>query len=155
MNTRGDDNWVSLTADPLDPAAAGAWVVLPRCGASVVFTGSARDHAPGRTGVSGLEYEAYEEQVEPRLAAIAEEARRTWPDVGRVALHHRTGTVRVGEPSVVVAASAPHREEAFAAARWCIDTLKATVPLWKKETWDDGEAWGVDAQPVADIDGGR
>ena len=81
-------------------------------------------------------YEAYEEEVEPRLAAIAAEARTRWPDVGRLVLLHRTGDLGVGESSVVVVASSPHRDTAFEAARFCIDTLKATVPIWKRETWD-------------------
>lgn len=116
----------------------------------VVFSGTARDHAPGRPGVEVLEYEAYEEQVEPRLQAIAEEARTRWPGLGRVALIHRVGVVPVGESAVVVAVSAPHRDEAFVAARFCIDAVKASVPIWKHETWAGGEAWGNDAHDLVD-----
>jgi molybdopterin synthase catalytic subunit len=115
-----------------------------------LFSGTARDHAPGRPGVERLEYEAYEEQVEPRLRAIAAEVRARWPVVGRIAMLHRTGVVPVGESAVVVAVSAPHREEAFAAARFCIDAVKASVPIWKRETWDGGEAWGTDASELVD-----
>jgi molybdopterin synthase catalytic subunit len=71
--------------------------------------------------------------------------------VGRLALLHRTGVLEVGEASVIAAASAPHREEAFAAARFCIDTLKATVPIWKRETWEGGEDWSTCAHPVAEV----
>ena len=145
------DTWLALTADPLPVGAAADWAVLPRCGAVVLFSGTARDHAEGRVGVTVLEYEAYEEQVVPRLAAIADDCRARWPDVGRVALLHRVGEVPVGESSVVVVVSAPHRQEAFAAARHAIDTLKATVPIWKRETWQGGSAWGLDATAVAEV----
>jgi len=145
------DTWVGLTDGPLPVGAAADWAVRPHCGAVVLFSGTARDHAPGRPDVSRLEYEAYTEQVEPRLLAIADEARHRWPDLGRLALLHRVGVVPVGESSVVVVASAPHRPEAFAAARFGIDTLKATVPIWKRETWSGGESWGVEAQPVTEV----
>jgi molybdopterin synthase catalytic subunit len=135
------DTWVAVCDHPLALADISSWVVRPQCGASVVFTGTVRDHAEGRTGVSALEYEAYGEQVEPRLTVIADDARRRWSDLGRIALVHRTGRLGVEEASVVVAVSAPHRAEAFEAARFCIDTLKATAPIWKKETWDGGEDW--------------
>ena len=75
------------------------------------------------------------------------------PVLGRVALHHRTGTLVPGEPSVVVAVSTPHRAEAFEAARWCIDRLKASVPIWKRETWEGGEGWGLDATEIEDVAG--
>ncbi len=141
MRPLGDDTWVALSPQPLPLATVADWAVLPRCGALVVFTGTVRDHAEGRPGVSTLEYEAYTGQVEPRLAGIADEARRRWPDLGRIALHHRTGLLEVGEASVAVAVSAPHRAEAFAAARFCIDTVKVSVPIWKRETWAGGQDW--------------
>lgn len=147
-----DDAWCALTTEPLDGAALSSWVVRPDCGASVVFTGTARDHAPGRDGVTRLEYEAYEEQVLPRLGALIGEVRSRWPTVGRVALHHRVGEVPVGGAAVVVAVAAPHRGEAFDAARWLIDTLKATVPIWKKEYHSGGESWGTDAQHLGGDD---
>jgi molybdopterin synthase catalytic subunit len=149
----GRDDWVGITADTLPLDAAGAFVARPDCGASVVFTGMVRDHAEGRPGVSSLEYEAFEEEVTPRLAAIAAAARALWTTVGRLVLLHRTGLLAVGEPSVVVAASAPHRDEAFEAARFCIDTLKATAPIWKRETWDGGEDWSACAHPVSEVPG--
>jgi molybdopterin synthase catalytic subunit len=110
----------------------------------VVFTGTVRDHAGDRDGVSSLEYEAYTEQVEPRLAAVAADARRRWSVLGRLAMLHRVGLLGVEEAAVIVAVSAPHRHDAFAAARFCIDTLKETVPIWKKETWGGSQSW-VDA----------
>ena len=98
-----------------------------------------------------LEYEAYEDEVGPRLAAIAADARRRWPVLGRVALLHRVGCLTVGETSVVVVVSAPHRPEAFDAARFCIDTLKSTVPIWKRETWEGGSDWATCSHPVGEV----
>jgi molybdopterin synthase catalytic subunit len=144
------DTWVGLSSRPLPVAEATDWVVRPDCGGTVVFSGTARDHAAGRAGVHTLTYEAYEAQVVPRLLAVADEARVRWPVIGRIALLHRTGTLDIGESAVVVAVSAPHREEAFAGARYCIDTLKRTVPIWKREAWDGGESWGLDAQHIVD-----
>ena len=146
------DDWVGLSPEPLPLGAATDWAVLPRCGAVVVFSGTARDPSGDRVGVTRLEYEAYDEQALPRLEAIATEARTRWPDLGRLALLHRTGVVPVGESAVVVVASAPHRSAAFEAARFAIDALKATVPIWKRETWDGGESWGLDAQHLVDLD---
>jgi molybdopterin synthase catalytic subunit len=153
---RGDD-WVGLSEAPLPFGAAADWVVLPSCGAVVCFSGTSRDHSgrsgadDERTGVTTLEYEAYDEQVVPRLESIAAELRRQWPTAGRVVLLHRVGVVPVGESSVVVAVSAPHRDEAFAAARFGIDAVKATVPIWKREVWDGGSAWGLDAHDIEDL----
>ena len=149
------DDWFGLGDDALPVATALEWAVRPDCGAVVLFSGTVRDHAEGRPNVSALEYEAFEEEVEPRMAAIAAEVRRRWPVIGRLALLHRTGRLGVTETSVVVVASAPHRAEAFAAARWCIDTLKSTVPIWKRETWDGGEDWSACDHPVAEVTSGR
>jgi molybdopterin synthase catalytic subunit len=129
-------------------------VVRPDCGGLVVFSGTARDRSEGRPGVELLEYEAYEEHVVPKLAAVAEEARLRWPEVGRLVLLHRVGVVPVTESAVVVAASAPHRDAAFAAARFGIDTLKRTVPIWKRERWDGGESWGLEPQVLGTVGAG-
>lgn len=145
------DEWLGVSAEPLPVGSAHDWAVLARCGAVVVFTGTSRDHAEGRTGVTELVYEAYEEQVVPRLTALAAELRSRWPELGRIALLHRTGTVRVGEVSVVVAVSAPHRAEAFEAARLGIDLLKATAPIWKLERWPGGEDWSPQATAVGEV----
>jgi molybdopterin synthase catalytic subunit len=148
-----DDTWVALTADALPAGAVHDWAIRPDCGAVVLFTGTVRDHAEGRTGVTLLEYEAYIEQVEPKLRSIADAAREQWPELGRVALLHRIGPLELRELAVVVVVSAPHRGEAFDAARWCIDTLKATVPIWKKERWRDGEDWGLAATELREVPG--
>lgn len=130
---------------------AAAWVQRPDCGAVTVFGGTVRDNAEGRPDVVELEYEAYSSQVEPRLARIGAAARDKWPGVGRIVMWHRTGTLAVGECSVIVAVSAGHRGEAFDAARFCIDTLKVSVPIWKRERWSGGDDWGLDAHEVAEV----
>jgi molybdopterin synthase catalytic subunit len=148
------DTWVGLAAGPLPVAEAAGWAVRPDCGGLVLFSGTARDHADGRSGVHRLEYEAYETQVVPRLHEVADEARVRWPPVGRIALLHRVGVLAIGESAVVVAVSAPHRGEAFDAARFCIDTLKRSVPIWKRESWDGGESWGLEPQHIVDAGAG-
>jgi molybdopterin synthase catalytic subunit len=145
------ETWLALTTSPLPVAEVYDWSVRPDCGAVVLFSGTVRDHAEGRPGVAHLTYEAYEEQVVPRLEAIAAETRRRWPTVGRIALLHRTGRLELGTSSVVVAVSAPHRGEAFEAARFGIDTLKATVPIWKQETWAEGQDWALGARTVTEV----
>jgi len=131
-------------------ADALAFAIRPECGAVVSFVGTVRDHAEGRPGVSLLEYEAYEEEVEPRLEALAAGARSRWPSLGGLVLLHRVGPLEVTEIAVLVVASATHRGEAFDAARWSIDTLKGTVPIWKRETWEGGVDWGTCAIALAD-----
>lgn len=145
------NDWIACTDDPLPISEAMSWVVLPRCGAVVSFVGTVRDHAEGRSDVTEVEYEAYREQVEPKLASVAGSARTRWGDLGRLVLVHRVGRLAVGDASVLVVASTPHRAEAFAAAQYCIDTLKQTVPIWKREHWAGGSDWGTGAQPVAAI----
>ncbi len=145
------DTWVELTHDELPIAAVYQWALDPAAGAVVLFSGTVRDHAEHRTGVTRLVYEAYESEVAPRLADIAAELRRRWPSVRKVALLHRLGSLNLKESSVVVAASAPHRGEAFEAARFGIDTLKATVPIWKQEHHDAGTDWGLQSQPIAQV----
>lgn len=144
---RREDDWTELSAEPLPVDAVTAWATRSDCGAVVTFLGTVRDHAEGRPAVTELEYEAYEEHVVGRLESIIAEARTRWP-LGRVALLHRTGRLLPTECSVVVTVSAGHRGEAFEAARFCIDTLKATVPIWKAETWAGGTDWGLEARPV-------
>jgi molybdopterin synthase catalytic subunit len=147
------DTWLELSTDELPVATAYEWAVRPDCGAVVLFSGTVRDHAEGRTGVTHLTYEAYEEQVVPKLAAIAEHVRQTWPMTGRIVLWHRIGKLDVEESSVIVAVSSPHRGEAFEAARFGIDAVKSTAPIWKRESWEDGEAWGLNAHEVTDVTG--
>ena len=132
----------TLSQAPLDVAAVVARVSGPDTGGLVTFCGAVRDHARGRA-VRHLEYEAYPEMALREMERIAAEAEARWPGT-RVALAHRTGHLAVGELAVVVVAAAPHRAEAFAAARFAIDTLKERVPIWKKEVATDGESWVED-----------
>jgi molybdopterin synthase catalytic subunit len=145
------ETWVALTTDELSYERAASWVTRADMGAVVVFGGTVRDHADGRPGVTELEYEAYAGQVEPKLSEIAAAAGSRWPGVGRIVLWHRAGVLKVSECSVVVAVSAEHRVDAFEAARFCIDTLKSTVPIWKRERWADGEGWGLDAHDLSEV----
>lgn len=144
------DNWFALTSEELPVLDAYAWAVRPDCGAVVLFSGTVRDHAEGRSGVHELTYEAYEEQTLERFRLVADETRTRWPMVGRVVIWHRTGTLTLGESSVIVVASSPHRPEAFEAARFAIDALKASAPIWKHEQWDEGADWGTGATPIVD-----
>ena len=132
--------WVAVTQDELDPGAAASFVESARSGASVIFLGTVRDHAPGKTGVTHLEYEAYEGVVVDKITAVVDEAMAKWPLEKVVALH-RVGTLGVGEISVIAAASSAHRVDAFDGARYVIDELKRRAPIWKKEHWDGGAAW--------------
>lgn len=151
VSTHGD-LWLGLQESALPIGEVYEWAVRPDCGAVVLFSGTVRDHAEGRDGVEFLTYEAYEEQVIPKLEAVAAQTRRQWPEIGRIALLHRTGRLELGESSVVVAVSAPHRPEAFEAARFAIDALKATVPIWKHEVWDGGEDWGTGSAVPLEVD---
>ena len=144
------DDWLGLTDAELPIGEMYDWCVQPDCGAVVLFSGTVRDHAEGRTDVTHLEYEAYDEMVGPKLAEIVAETRSRWPDVGRVVLVHRTGRLGLGESSVVAVVSSPHRPEAFSAARFAIDALKVSVPVWKREIWDGGSDWGTNAADLVD-----
>jgi len=99
-----------------------------------------RDHSAGKTGVTHLDYEVYVEQVEPNIREIVDEACSQWPILS-VVVEHRSGRVELGEASVAVVVSTAHRADAFAAARYLIDELKARAPIWKKEHWPGGEEW--------------
>lgn len=140
--------WIALDHDPLPIDAASSWVTGPGTGAVVAFAGTVRDHADGRDGVVALEYEAFEDGALGAMARIAAQAREAWPDLGRIVLLHRLGRIELEGVSVLVVVSAPHRGVAFEAARYCIDTLKASVPIWKKEHWAGGVSWGTRAHPI-------
>ncbi len=141
-------DWVELSAAPLPTAQATEWASVPNAGAVVSFLGIVRDHAEGRTDVTGLTYEAYESEAVTVMTDIVAAARKQWTDLARVALLHRTGALALSEASVVVVVSSPHRTDAFEAARFCIDTLKESVPIWKREHWADGDDWGLGATDV-------
>jgi molybdopterin synthase catalytic subunit/molybdopterin converting factor small subunit len=128
-----------LTEETIDPAAVIREVSDPRAGGIATFIGTTRVESRGRT-VHYLDYEAYGGMAERVMAEIAEELKRKH-DLCEVAITHRVGRVDIGELSVVIAVSAPHRQHALAACKEAIDTLKQTVPLWKKEVYEGGEEW--------------
>jgi molybdopterin synthase catalytic subunit len=128
---------VRLTRDPIDLSAFTG--TAPADGAVCLFVGVVRNENGGRR-VSHLEYEAYEEMALPLMERIASEAASRWP-VTDIRVVHRLGRLEIGEPSVAVAVASPHRAEAFAACRHVIDAVKATVPIWKKEFYEDGAVW--------------
>jgi molybdopterin synthase catalytic subunit/molybdopterin converting factor small subunit len=134
----------TLSEQPLDPGEVVARVSGPGMGGLVTFIGAVRDQARGAT-IRHLEYEAYPGMAEREMEKICDEAAQRWPEV-RVAIAHRVGHLEVGDLAVVIAAAAPHRGEAFEACRFAIDTLKETVPIWKKESAESGEYW-VDDRP--------
>lgn len=142
------DEWFALTADELPVAQIYEWAIRPDCGAVVLFSGTVRDHADGRTDVTSLEYEAYEDAVIPSFKKISDETRVRFPDARRIAILHRIGTLELGESSVVVAVSSAHRPVAFDAARFAIDALKESAPIWKKENWSGGSDWGTGAHDI-------
>jgi molybdopterin synthase catalytic subunit len=139
-----------LTHEPLNETELARIVHSPRYGGIVTFSGTVRDNARG-LHVTALAYEAYEPLARKELARIAEEAEARWG--GACAVAHRLGLVAIGDPSVIVVYAAPHRAEAFEACRWVIDTLKETVPIWKRETYESGDVWieGPDALPAAPL----
>lgn len=144
---------MGLTDQVLPVGAVYEWCLQPQCGAVVLFSGTVRDHAVDeqgevRPGVTHLTYEAYDAQVVPAFESIEAELRRRWPQTGRVALLHRTGRLELMESSVLAAVSAPHRPEAFEAARFAIDALKASAPIWKHEVWAGGADWGTGAHDL-------
>ncbi len=128
-----------LSAAPLSLDAVAREVASEEAGAIATFTGTTRVHSRGRT-VLHLDYEAYEGMAESVMADLAAELKRRY-DLCEVAIHHRVGRVAIGDTSVVIAVSAPHRQDALAACRDAIDELKETVPLWKKEVYEGGEEW--------------
>ena len=142
------DRIVNLTHDVLDARAIEAAVAHPGAGAVCTFSGNVRDHNLDRQ-VEYLEYEAYAEMALQAMNEICHEVVARWQGA-RIAIVHRLGRVEIGEASVIIAVASAHRGAAFAACLFAIDTLKTTVPIWKREVWTDGAAWieGVSAAPV-------
>jgi molybdopterin synthase catalytic subunit len=128
-----------VTAHALDVARISALVGSDGCGAVATFVGLVRDHNAGRR-VLWLDYEAYAPMAVSTFARIGDEAAERWPSV-RLAIHHRTGRLEIGEASVVIAAASPHRAEAFGACRYAIERVKQIAPVWKHEHFEGGEVW--------------
>jgi molybdopterin synthase catalytic subunit len=125
---------------PLSADALAAAVDDPGAGGIALFSGVVRNETGGRP-VKFLEYEAYAPMAEAKMREIGADVRQRWPSVKRVAMQHRIGRLEIGESSVLIAVSAAHRQEAFEACKYAIDTLKKIVPVWKKEHFEDGEVW--------------
>lgn len=135
---------VHISADPLNVRSCIDWVMSPSSGGIDVFIGTVRNQTKGKPVVR-LEFESYEAMALREMEKILKEAGEKWP-VEKALIHHRTGVLAVGEIPVIIAVSAAHRAAAFEACRFIIDTLKETVPIWKKEIFEDGEVW-VAAHP--------
>jgi molybdopterin synthase catalytic subunit len=150
MPSTSASTWVAVTETPLSSDELSAWVVRPNCGAIVTFSGVVRDHSRARDEVLALEYETSTKLAERRIYEIVAVVRKRWPSLEGVAIHHRIGRVELSETTVIVAVSSPHRSDAFDAARFCIDTLKETVPMWKREIWEGGSAWSEETSPLLD-----
>jgi molybdopterin synthase catalytic subunit/molybdopterin converting factor small subunit len=135
-----DSDWIEVTAEPLSERAVAEAVDDAGAGAVVLFSGVVRDQTGGRR-VKFLEYEAHPPMAEAKMREIAAAVRARWPDMKRIVLIHRIGRLEIGESSVMIAVSSPHRGQAFEACRFAIDSLKETVPVWKKEYFEDGEVW--------------
>jgi len=144
---------VAVTAAPLDLPALTREVARSASadGAVTSFVGLVRDHNQGRR-VSYLEYEAYEPLAVRALNLIIEESRTMWPGA-RLAVHHRTGRLEIGEASIIIVAASPHRADAFAACRYTIERVKQIVPIWKHEHFEGGDVWleGATADPEDEV----
>jgi MoaE-MoaD fusion protein len=141
----GGSRVFEVTDEVLDSGPDIAAVADPANGALVLFLGTVRSEDQGRK-VRHLEYDAFRSMAEKEMRKVGDEVLARWPVV-KLAMRHRVGRLQVGETALVVAVSAPHRREAFAACAYSIDRIKETVPIWKKETWEDGEAW-LSGHPV-------
>jgi MoaE-MoaD fusion protein len=141
-----DADWIQVTTQPLSERALSDAVGDAGAGAIVLFSGVVRDQTGGRR-VKFLEYEAHVAMAEAKMREIAGTVRDRWPAVKRIAMVHRIGRLEIGESSVMIAMSSPHRHHAFEACHFAIDRLKETVPVWKKEYFEDGEVWvGLQSQ---------
>ncbi len=132
-------DFFELTTNPIDVGAVARRVVLPECGATVTLDGYAREWTRGRRTLR-LVYEAYAPMAQREFERLGREAHERF-EIAHVGIVHRTGKLEIGETSVVIAVSAPHRRAAFEACEWAIKDLKRTVPIWKKEFFEDGEVW--------------
>jgi molybdopterin synthase catalytic subunit len=135
----GSHDFFELTTEPIDVGQVARRVVLPECGATVTLDGYAREWTRGKRTLY-LVYEAYDSMALTEMHRLGVEAHQKF-DIAHLGIVHRTGRLEIGETSVVIAAGAPHRQAAFQACEWAIKELKRTVPIWKKEVFENGEEW--------------
>ncbi len=131
---------IELYHRPIDVGACYSWTLDAASGGINIFSGIVRDNTKGRKTLR-LEYEAYEPMALAEMGKIARTCAEKWPDMNALLIHHRLGSLQIGEAAVLIAVAAPHRLTTFDACRFIIDTLKQTVPIWKKEFFEDGESW--------------
>lgn len=143
----GSHDFFELTTEPIDVGSVARRVVLPECGAIVSLDGFTREWTKGRR-TKYLIYEAYDGMAVSEMQRLGAEAHKRF-DIAHIGIVHRTGRLEIGETSVVISVSAPHRKAAFEACEWAIRELKRTVPIWKKEVYEDGEEW---VQPQINTD---
>lgn len=142
MNESEDEpqDLIKLKHEKLSADEMSALVTSPYCGAVSLFIGTTRNNFEGKK-VLQLEYEAYEPMAEAEIKKICTDIRKKWPSVKHIAMHHRLGLVPISEASVIIAASSPHRKESLEAVQYGINTLKTTVPIWKKEVYEEESCW--------------
>lgn len=146
----GSRDFFELTTQPIEVGTVARRVVLPECGATVTLDGYAREWTKGRRTLY-LVYEAYAPMAVSELRKLGQQAHEQF-EIAYIGIVHRTGRLEIGETSVVISVGAPHRRAAFAACEWAIRELKRTVPIWKKEVFEDGEIW-VEGEPPATAGG--
>lgn len=140
-NNEEPQDFIRICTEKLSTEEVSQLVVSPSCGAVSIFVGTTRNNFEGKKVVH-LEYEAYVPMAETEMKKILTDIRQKWPSVKHVAVYHRLGLVPITEASVVIAISSPHREDSLDAVKYCINTLKATVPIWKKEVYEEeGCSW--------------
>ncbi len=138
MPPTDSQDWLDLLTTPLNATEAITFITTPTAGGINIFLGTTRSEtAPDGRQLKALDYQAYESMARRQLATLAEQARQQWP-IARLAILHRLGQVPLGQPSVLIAVSTPHRAQSFEACRWLIDQLKKEVTIWKREVWEDG-----------------
>jgi molybdopterin synthase catalytic subunit len=147
----GPVDWIEVSQCARTADELSSWATRDSCGAVVTFCGTVRTHSPGHDDITALEYETDIALAEGRIGEIVASARARWPEIVAVAVHHRAGVVDLGENAVIVAVSSPHRQQAFAAAQYCIDTLKQSVPIYKRDIWPGGSSWSTETQPISPV----
>lgn len=144
-------DWVRVSPEPICSNDLVTWATRPGSGATVSFCGNVRDTSGGRDDIVALEYETDVSMAERRIVQIITQVRQRWPMLEAVAIQHRMGRIELGETAVIVVISSAHRSHAFEAAQFSIDTVKACVPMWKRELWPGGSAWSREVQTILSV----